>query len=68
MKLFTHAEVIQKLKDRIENSQLELAEEIGISPVFLCAVMNGRKAPSPKILKFLGLEKAVSYRKIGSRS
>lgn len=53
-----------KLKPRIgrPRTQKELAAEIGVSTPFLNDILNGNREPSGKPLKFLGLERVVTYR------
>lgn len=48
----------------VGGSQTKLAEQLGVSVAFVNGVIKGRKAPSGKILKLLGYEKVVAYRKI----
>jgi hypothetical protein len=42
-----------------------LAKEIGCSKAYLSYVLNGHRAPGPKVLAYLGLERVQStvYRK-----
>ena len=43
-------------------TQRELAARIGIAESFLSDIYSGNRNPSGKVLKFLGLRKAVEYR------
>lgn len=43
----------------------DVADQIGISPALLSAVLNGDKPPSPRFLAALGLEKVTVYREKG---
>lgn len=44
-------------------SASEIAREIGISRQYLHQVVNRHRPMGPKILEWLGIEKAVTYRK-----
>lgn len=45
-------------------SQKALAAELGITPSYLCDVLQGRREPGPQVLRALGLERVISYREI----
>jgi hypothetical protein len=47
-----------------KTSQRRLSKEIGCSVQFLNAILRGHKEPSGKPVAFLGLERAVIYRKV----
>jgi len=40
----------------------DIAEEAGVSPGFISAVLAGRKRPGPKLLAYLKLEAYEAYR------
>lgn len=40
-------------------SQRNLAKKLGVSPMFICDIIKGRREPGEKILKALGLQKNV---------
>lgn len=44
------------------------ATQIKVSPTFLGDVIHGRREPSPSILRPLGLEKVVLYRRVRQKS
>ena len=44
-------------------SQKALAAVIGVTPAFVCDIINGRREPSGKPVAFLGLRRVVSYQK-----
>lgn len=44
------------------HTQMSLAAAIGVSASFLSDVMHGRREPTGKVLKYLGLERVVVYR------
>lgn len=46
---------------RAAGSQKALAKRIGVSPPFLCDILNGRREPSGKPVAFLGLTREVRY-------
>ncbi len=55
-----------RLLDRMakqHGSQKALAKALKIHPTYLSMVMLGRKDPGPSLLKPLGLERVVTYRR-----
>jgi len=44
-------------------SQRNLAKRLGISPMFICDVLKGRRDPGDKMLKAMGFERRVSIRR-----
>lgn len=61
----THAEIRQRLRRLAEEhgSARALALVIGVSNTYVSQVIDGTKAPGPKILAWLGLESHRTYRK-----
>ncbi len=56
---------LQMLKTRIEKStQVQVALDLGISTQYLGDMLHGRRTVGPKVIKALGLEKRVIYRRI----
>ena len=59
---------IQLLRDRMKGKTMrELAREIPCSAPYLSDIFNGNRAPGPKILTYLGIEKRTGpeiYRRI----
>lgn len=49
---------------KADGSQKAFAKRIGLSESYLSDVLNRRRDISPRILKFLGLERVISYRRI----
>jgi transcriptional regulator with XRE-family HTH domain len=49
-------------------SQRDFAEEMGVSPQFLCDVLLHRRTPGPKLLKGLQVEELVLYRPMRRKS
>lgn len=47
---------------KMAGSQKAFAEKHGISPAYLCDVLNARREPGPSILDALGLVRVVRYR------
>jgi predicted transcriptional regulator len=47
-------------------SQVSVAADLGIKPSYLCDLLKGRREPGPKVLKALGLERIVTYRRTAS--
>lgn len=61
MKNLTESQVIQLLKDgQGDMTQAAYAKEIGVSAQFLGDVYRGRRAPGPRVLDYLGLEKSFA--------
>lgn len=60
----TSAEVVDRLKRQLSDheSQRAMALEIGCSTQFLSDVLHGKRAPSGKVLTYLGLERFTAYR------
>lgn len=58
----TEDQIIKLIKDKKgDGSQSDLARAMGITPQYLHDVLNGRRAPGPKILEYLGIEKRENY-------
>jgi transcriptional regulator with XRE-family HTH domain len=56
---------VEELKRLIsQDSQIDVAESLGISPQYLSDVINERRAPGKKVLKALGLKLVKSYERI----
>lgn len=49
---------------QVVGSQKAYAVKVGISESYLSDVLNERREISPRILKHLGLERVVNYRRI----
>lgn len=64
----TESELVALLKSRVEQagSMRALAREFGIQPSYLSDLLQGRRAPGPKVLGPLGLRrvKLVTYEPI----
>ena len=48
----------------VMGSQKAVAKHLGVSEMYLCDVLKYRREPGEKILKPLGYEKVIRYRKI----
>jgi DNA-binding transcriptional regulator YdaS (Cro superfamily) len=57
-----------RLGIQIEGSQKAYAKRVGLSESYLSDVLNQRRDISPRILKHLGLERVVYYRRIDGGS
>lgn len=62
----TKAELIEHLRKLVEEagSQRELAKRLGVSAPFIGDVPLGKREPAPKMLKALGLRRAVTFEKV----
>lgn len=65
----TENSVIDLIWKRCEaaGSQKAWAREAGVSAAYVGDVLRGRRAPGDSILVALGIERVVSYRKVGER-
>lgn len=55
-------QVLKRLRAMcVKRTQHEVAEEIGVSDVYLSDVLNGRRDPGPKILTALNLSATTVY-------
>lgn len=48
-----------------KEGQAKLAETLEVSLSYLNDILRGRREPGPKILAALGLERVVTYRRVG---
>ena len=62
-KLITLEEVRDDLRFMANDmsTHAALAKKIGISPAYLCDILEGRRNPGPKVLRFMKLKKIVGY-------
>jgi DNA-binding transcriptional regulator YdaS (Cro superfamily) len=49
---------------KAEGSQKAFARRVGLSESYLSDILNRRREISPRILKFLGLERVVTYQRV----
>lgn len=64
-KEYTHTEVVKQLRDRAVNSntQLLVAQQLGISPQYLSLILNNKRMISQRVARRLGYIRVVRYRK-----
>lgn len=62
----TKTDVLNALRAVVKRhkTQSAAATALGVTPPYLHDVLNGRREPGPRILKALGLERAVVYGKV----
>jgi DNA-binding transcriptional regulator YdaS (Cro superfamily) len=62
----TATDVRTALKAAVEDAggQTAWAKLHGVSQPWVANFMSGEREPSPKLLRFLGLERVTSYRKV----
>ena len=66
--MITQPELIALLRQQAPHGQQEAwARANGVKPPVLSDVLNGRRDPGKSILKALGYERVVLYRKKGER-
>ena len=70
MKQIPEARVLNMVRIGIqaEGSQKAYAKRVGLSESYLSDVLNRRRDISPRILKHLGLERVVYYRRVDGGS
>lgn len=56
-----HVRAELRAKAKQLGGQQDLAAAIGVSKSFLCDILAGRRAPTGKVIKFLGLERRTVY-------
>lgn len=63
--MLTNQAVVKMLSVHAERlqSQAELARLVGCSRAFINDILKGKREPSGKVLKFLGVERRVLYAK-----
>lgn len=66
MRYYTVEEVIKMANEFIEvtGNQKQVADMVGISPSYLSDILKGKRSPSDKLLRVLGLHEVTLYRKI----
>jgi transcriptional regulator with XRE-family HTH domain len=56
--------ILELLEKKLEGRKAsEVAAEMDVSVQFLSMVRHGKRPPSETILKWLGLDKVITYRK-----
>lgn len=65
MTILTKSDVLRMLEVRVKDAgtKSEAARRFNVSPAYLGDVMNGNRAPGPKILRALGLELVCVYQR-----
>ena len=58
MTLESFREVLRKRCAEV-GSQRNYAKKIGVSPMFVCDVLKGRRDPGDKMLKAMGFERSI---------
>jgi DNA-binding transcriptional regulator YdaS (Cro superfamily) len=48
----------------VAGSQKAFAKQAGVSEQYICDIRRGRREPGAKILRYFGLERVVSYRRV----
>jgi len=60
----TKDELVEELKRRVErSSQAKIARRLGISPPVISNIIRGDMFPCGKVLRWLGYERHIVYRK-----
>lgn len=63
----TKTELLQYIQHLVDEygTQKDLAEKLGVSTAYLSDVLQGKREPAGKMLEALGIERVVTYRKVG---
>lgn len=62
----TLAQLIDELEWRVQrSSQADIAREVKVHPPLISNVLAGKVNPCGRLLKWLGYERVISYRRIG---
>ncbi len=62
--MLTRDHVIAEIQRRLEGrTQRDLAADLGISQQYLNGILLGKQDPGPTVLKKLGLERVILYKK-----
>ncbi len=64
--MITQAEFVALLREQAKPNASAYAQRIGIHQSYLSDVLNGRRDPGKSILKALGYERVVLYRRVGN--
>ena len=58
--IYTKKEVIELIRERIKctGTQAAFAKKVGITPAYLCEILQAKRSIGIKVLKYLGLEVA----------
>ena len=56
--IYTKKEVIELIRERIKvcGTQAAFAKKVGITPAYLCEILQAKRSIGIKVLKYLGLE------------
>jgi predicted XRE-type DNA-binding protein len=65
-KFVTIGQLVDELERLVDHSnQAEIARAVGVQPPLISNVLAGKVNPCGKLLKWLGYERVVTYRRIG---
>ena len=61
--LYTTDDVLSAIRTRVKKAgtQVRVAADLGVSPVYLSDVLAGRRAPGPTLLRALGYARAARF-------
>lgn len=62
----TKEQVVKRIRDKVRSceGQTRAADSYGVTPQHLNDVLAGNRAPGPKLLKGMGLERVVTYKAV----
>jgi len=63
MTLHSFRKMLRKMVEEA-GSQRNLAKKMGVSPMFLCDILKGRRDPGEKFLSALGYSRTVQIRRV----
>jgi predicted transcriptional regulator len=61
----TNKQIVQMLRNVVRmKSQREVADDLGLSPAFVCDVLKGRREVTERLAKKMGYRKVVEFEKV----
>jgi predicted transcriptional regulator len=61
----TSRQIVQLLRNAVKmRSQREVADDLGLSPAFVCDVLKGRREVTERLARKMGYRKVVEFEKV----
>jgi predicted transcriptional regulator len=61
----TTRQIVQLLRNAVKmRSQREVADDLGLSPAFVCDVLKGRREVTERLARKMGYRKVVEFEKV----
>ena len=62
----TERQMIETLKSRVrQSSQRKVAEELKLSPAFVCDVLKGRREVTERLARRMGFKRIIRFERVG---